>query len=112
KVTTPFYAGKLTWGINTNNTLTLSTFGDFTKQEGFLLRINAAVPDNALGANLDSFRGTIETGGHNYTARLNSTITPNMVGEFMFGLHLQRANTIPTASVGDVPLNRANSSAR
>jgi hypothetical protein len=35
KITTPFYAGKLTWGINTNNTFTFSTFGDFTTQEGF-----------------------------------------------------------------------------
>jgi outer membrane receptor protein involved in Fe transport len=108
KVKTPFYAGKLTFGINTNNTLTLSTFGDFTKQEGFLFRINARVPDNGFGANLDSFRGTIETGGHNYTARLNSTITPTWIGEFMFGLHLQRANTIPAASVANISLNQDN----
>jgi len=108
KVTTPFYAGKLTWGLNSNNTLTLSTFGDFTKQEGFLFRVNARVPDNGFGANLDSFRGTIETGGHNYTARLNSTITPTWIGEFMFGLHLQRANTIPVASVANTALNLDN----
>lgn len=108
KVNTPFYAGKLTFGINTNNTLTLSTFGDFTKQEGFLFRINARVPDNGFGANLDSFRGTIETGGHNYTARLNSTITPTWIGEFMFGLHLQRANTLPAASVAGTSLNLDN----
>ena len=108
KVTTPFYAGKITWGVNTNNTLTLSTFGDFTKQEGFLFRVNARVPDNGFGANLDSFQGTIETGGHNYTARLNSTITPTWIGEFMFGLHLQRANTIPAASVADIALNLDN----
>jgi len=108
KVTTPFYAGKLTWGVNTNNTLTLSTFGDFTKQEGFLFRVNARVPDNGFGANLDSFRGEIQTGGHNYTARLNSTINPTWIGEFMFGLHLQRANTIPAASVAGVALNLDN----
>jgi len=108
KVTTPFYAGKITWGVNSNNTLTLSTFGDFTKQEGFLFRVNARVPDNGFGANLDSFRGTIETGGHNYTARLNSTITPTWIGEFMFGLHLQRANTIPSAGVAGTSLNLDN----
>jgi hypothetical protein len=33
KITTPFYAGKLTWGINDKNTFTFSTFGDFTKQK-------------------------------------------------------------------------------
>src|SRR6266516_829707 len=108
KVKTPFYAGKLTWGVNPNNTLTLSTFGDFTKQEGFLFRLNARVPDNGFGANLDSFRGTIETGGHNYTARLKSSIRPTMVGEFMFGWHLQRANTIPAASVAAIALNADN----
>ena len=108
RVTTPFYAGKITWGVNTANTLTLSTFGDFTKQEGFLFRVNARVPDNGFGANLDSFRGRIETGGHNYTARLNSTITPTWIGEFMFGLHLQRANTIPVASVAGTALNLDN----
>src|SRR5215208_1773631 len=31
KITTPFYSGKLTWGINQSNTFTFSTFGDFTK---------------------------------------------------------------------------------
>ena len=108
KVTTPFYAGKLEWALNNNHRLTFSTFGDFTKQEGFLFRINARVPDNGFGANLDSFRGTIETGGHNYTARLNSTIKPTMIGEFMFGWHLQRANTIPAASVAGVSLNTDN----
>ena len=108
KVTTPFYAGKIEYAVNTNNRLTFSTFGDFTKQQGFLFRINARVPDNGFGANLDSFRGTIQTGGHNYTARLNSTIKPTMIGEFMFGLHFQRANTIPAASVANVALNADN----
>jgi outer membrane receptor protein involved in Fe transport len=98
KITTPFYSGKITWGVNTNNTLTLSTFGDFTKQQGFLFG------SSGFGADPDIFRGEIQTGGHNYTARLNSTITPNWIGEFAFGLHFQRANTIPAASVATVPL--------
>ncbi|MDX6613747.1 MAG: hypothetical protein QOD75_2933 [Blastocatellia bacterium] len=98
KITTPFYSGKITWGLNSNNTLTLSTFGDFTKQEGFLFG------SSGFGADPDIFRGEIQTGGHNYTARLNSTITPNWIGEFAFGLHFQRANTIPAASVSTVPL--------
>jgi outer membrane receptor protein involved in Fe transport len=101
KITTPFYAGKLTWGINDNNTFTFSTFGDFTKQEGFLFQLNARVPSNGFGANVESFQGTIETGGHNYTTRLNSTLSKNWIGEFMFGLHLQRANTIPVAQVAN-----------
>ncbi len=105
KITTPFYAGKLTWGINSNNTFTFSTFADFTKQEGFLFRVNARIPDSGFGANLDSFRGIIETGGHNYTARLNSNITSNWIAEFMFGLHFQRANTSPESSVANESLN-------
>jgi outer membrane receptor protein involved in Fe transport len=99
KITTPFYSGKLTYGINQNNTFTFSTFGDFTKQEGFLFG------GNGFGADPASFLGTLETGGHNYTARLNSTITPTWIGEFSFGLHFQRANTIPDASVANLPAN-------
>ncbi|HEU0251892.1 MAG TPA: TonB-dependent receptor, partial [Pyrinomonadaceae bacterium] len=36
EITTPFYAGKLTWNPNQNHQFTFSTFGDFTKQEGHL----------------------------------------------------------------------------
>jgi outer membrane receptor protein involved in Fe transport len=95
KITTPFYAGKLTWGINDRNTFTFSTFGDFTKQEGFLFGLNARVPNSGFGANLDSFRGTIKTYGTNYTGRLNSVFGNNWIGEFMFGLHKQTADTTP-----------------
>ncbi len=89
EITTPFYAGKITFTPNNNHTLTLSTFGDFTKQEGHLFGFNG------FGSNLASFRGTTETGGSNYAVRLNSTFTPNFIGEFSGGLHFQRANTIP-----------------
>jgi outer membrane receptor protein involved in Fe transport len=104
QLTTPFYAGKLTYAVNNNHTLTLSTFGDFTKQKGFLFGINAVGAGSGFGADLNSFRGEIQTGGHNYTARLNSTITPTWIGEFSFGLHFQRANAIPEASVANTPL--------
>ena len=96
--------GKLTWGINQNHIFNFSTFGDFTRQEGFLFRINSRVPDNGFGADPDSFRGTIETGGQNYAFRLNSTFSPTFIGEYNFGLHLQRANTIPASSVADTSL--------
>ncbi len=98
KINTPFYSGKLTWAINQKNTFTFSTFGDFTKQEGFLFG------GSGFGANPDSFQGTIETGGHNYIARENMSIGNNMTAEFAFGLHFQRANTIPLASQLSVPL--------
>jgi outer membrane receptor protein involved in Fe transport len=89
KITTPFYAGKLTWGINDNHTFTFSTFADYTKQEGHLFGFSG------FGANLGSFRGTTETGGSNYAFRLNSVFNQNFIGEFSAGLHYQRANTIP-----------------
>jgi outer membrane receptor protein involved in Fe transport len=98
KINTPFYSGKLTWAINQKNTFTFSTFGDFTKQEGFLFG------GSGFGATPDSFQGTIETGGHNYIARENMSIGNNMTAEFAFGLHFQRANTIPLASQLSVPL--------
>jgi outer membrane receptor protein involved in Fe transport len=94
KVTTPFYSGKVTWGINQNHTLTFSTFGDFSKEEGFLYG-SANLGVSGFGNDPASFRGTIERGGSNYTTRLNSVFTPNFIGEFAFGLHLQRLNTIP-----------------
>jgi outer membrane receptor protein involved in Fe transport len=89
EITTPFYAGKLTWGINQNHTFTFSTFGDFTRQEGFLFG------QHGFGAREDAFRGTVETGGSNYAFRLNSVFSPTWTGEFSAGLHFQRANTLP-----------------
>src|SRR5262249_23094112 len=69
-------------------------FGDFTKQQGFLFG------GSGFGINPTSFRGEIQTGGHNYTARMNSTIRSTWIAEFAFGLHFQRANTIPDATSG------------
>ncbi|HWS86290.1 MAG TPA: TonB-dependent receptor [Pyrinomonadaceae bacterium] len=94
EVTTPFYSGKVTWGINQNHTLTFSTFGDFSKEEGFLYG-SANLGVSGFGNDPSSFRGRIERGGSNYTTRLNSVFTPNFIGEFAFGLHLQRLNTLP-----------------
>jgi outer membrane receptor protein involved in Fe transport len=98
KVTTPFYAGKITWQPSQNHVFNFSTFGDFTKQEGFLFG-NAG-----YGSDVASFRGETQTGGHNYAFRLNSTFTPNFIGEFSGGLHFQRANTLPEASVAGTEL--------
>jgi hypothetical protein len=96
KVTIPFYAGKVTWAINSRNTFTVSTFGDFTKVDGFLA--TAALTNvNGFGDDITAFEGRQETGGHNYAFRLNSTITNNFIAEFSGGLHFQRANTIPRA---------------
>jgi outer membrane receptor protein involved in Fe transport len=104
KVTTPFYAGKVTYGVSQKHILTVSTFGDFTKQEGFLQTGFPMDRDarNGFGADPNSFLGTIETGGHNYAVRLNSTFSPNFIGEFSFGAHIQRANTIPDNSVANI----------
>jgi outer membrane receptor protein involved in Fe transport len=96
KVTIPFYAGKVTWAINGRNTFTASTFGDFTKVDGFLA--TAALNNvNGFGDDITAFEGKQETGGHNYAFRLNSTISNNFIAEFSGGLHFQRANTIPRA---------------
>jgi outer membrane receptor protein involved in Fe transport len=95
KVTIPFYAGKITWAINSKNTFTASTFGDFTKVEGFLAT-GALNNVNGFGNDVRAFTGLQQTGGHNYAGRLNSTISNNFIAEFSGGLHFQRANTIPT----------------
>lgn len=98
KINTPFYSGKLTWAVNQNNTVTFSTFGDFTKQTGFLFG------GSGFGTNLNSFNGQIETGGHNYIGRWNSSFSSTFTGEFAVGLHFQRANTLPDATVADQSL--------
>src|SRR5262249_39106454 len=97
-ITTPFYAGKITYGLSQKHILTFSTFSDFTKQEGFMFG------NSGFGADPNSFRGRIESGGHNYTVRMNSTFSPRFVGEFTFGAHLQRFNTIPLDSVAGTEL--------
>ncbi|HEX8097171.1 MAG TPA: TonB-dependent receptor, partial [Pyrinomonadaceae bacterium] len=97
KVATPFYAGKLTYALNRNNVFTFSTFGDFTRQAGFLLATSG------FGSDPNSFTGRVERGGHNYAFRLNSSITPTWTGEFSAGLHFQRFNLTPEADVLDTP---------
>lgn len=98
KITTPFYSGKITYGINDNNIFNFSTFGDFTKQEGFLFG------GSGFGANENSFQGVQETGGTNYAFRLNSTFNQNFVAEFSTGLHFQRNRITPDDTVAGTRL--------
>jgi outer membrane receptor protein involved in Fe transport len=107
KVTTPFYAGKLTYAPKQRHVLTVSTFGDFTRVNGFRVNIsNNVVPNggtlSGFGANPDSFIGTGELGGDNYSVRLNSTFSSRWIGEFAFGIHRQRNNLLPPGALGDV----------
>ena len=95
QVTTPFYAGKVTWGISDKHTLNVSTFGDFTTVDGFLA--TAALNNvSGFGSDANAFKGKTETGGQNYTVRLNSAFSPRFIAEIALGLHYQRANSIPT----------------
>jgi outer membrane receptor protein involved in Fe transport len=105
KVSTPFYAGKITWAVNQNNTATFSTFGDFTTIEGFQINQTGSTGGSSNGFGVDprSFLGTTKSGGHNYAARLNSVITPNWIGEFSVGLHYQRYNRTPTEGFESQP---------
>jgi len=101
KVTIPFYAGKITWALNGRNTFTASTFGDFTKVDGFLAvhtASNILTNVNGFGDDITAFEGTNKTGGQNYAFRLNSTVTNNFIAEFSAGLHFQRASVTPRAT--------------
>jgi outer membrane receptor protein involved in Fe transport len=104
RVTTPFYAAKLTYAPNDRHTVTFSTFGDFTKINGFLVNMSGNVMAlggslSGFGADPDSFSGLGELGGDNYTGRLNSTFRSNWIGEFAFGMHRQRNNLHPSANL-------------
>lgn len=101
KIKTPFYSGKLSWIVNNNNTFTFSTFGDFTSEKGHLYAQNLLII-NGFGVDEGAFQGTHDTGGQNYSARLNSNIRQNWIGEFSFGLHKQRNNVIPDTGL-DIP---------
>jgi hypothetical protein len=104
KITTPFYAGKLTYALNQRNTLTFSTFGDFTKIVGFRASVSGAGDSvrSGFAADLNSFITKAQLlGGNNYAIRLNSTITPKWIGEFAFGAHSQRNNSSPPANMLD-----------
>jgi outer membrane receptor protein involved in Fe transport len=101
-VTIPFYAGKVTWGISPNHTLTVSTYSDFSKVEGFLA---TAALNNVSGFGSDprAFQGTQETGGHNYSFHLNSAFSPRFLAEIYGGLHFQRNNTTPLSDSLSAP---------
>ncbi|HEX3085115.1 MAG TPA: TonB-dependent receptor, partial [Pyrinomonadaceae bacterium] len=96
KVSIPFYAGKMTWAVNNKNTVTGSTFGDFTTIDGFQATggLNNV---SGFGDDINAFVAHAQIGGHNYAVRLNSTIRTNFIAEFSGGLHFQRQNQIPQA---------------
>jgi outer membrane receptor protein involved in Fe transport len=107
KVTTPFYAGKVTWAISDKHTLNISTFGDYTKVDGFLA--NGALTNvSGFGSDPTAFQGIQETGGQNYSFRLNSAFTPRFIAEISSGLHFQRANIIPSSGSASAPLIQDN----
>src|SRR5436309_6002247 len=95
KVTIPFYAGKVTWAVSNSNTFTVSTFGDFTKLDGFYAT-QALTNTSGFASDPSSQLARQETGGHNYAFRLNSTISPTFIAEISSGLHYQRNNIIST----------------
>src|SRR5207247_2365588 len=97
KVTIPFYAGKVTWAVNNTNTFTASTFGDFTKIDGFFAT-QALTNTSGFASDPASQLALQEQGGHNYSFRLNSNISPTFIAEISSGLHFQRNNIIPKNS--------------
>jgi len=102
KVTTPFYAGKVTWALTDKHTLNVSTFGDYTTVDGFLA--NGALANvSGFGSDATAFQGKQQTGGQNYSFRLNSAFTPRFIAEISAGLHFQRANTIPSSGSAAAP---------
>ena len=106
-VTTPFYAAKLTYAPNERHTITFSTFGDFTKVNGFRVSVSGNVQAaggtfSGFGANPDSFVGDEKLGGDNYTVRLNSTLNSNWISEFSIGIHRQRNEAPAPANLAQV----------
>src|SRR5262249_24382913 len=106
-VNIPFYPGKITLGLNPNPPFTFATYADFTKGDGFLA--TAALNNvSGFGSDPTGFQGKQETGGHNYSFRMNSAFTPHFLAEFYGGLHFQRNNITPVADSLSVPLIQDN----
>ncbi len=97
KVTIPFYAGKVTWAPNNTNTFTASTFGDFTKIDGFFAT-QALTNTSGFASDPASQLALQEQGGHNYSFRLNSNISPTFIAEISSGPSRQGFQRQPTAT--------------
>ena len=95
KQETNYYAGKLTFTLNSNHTLVGTAFGDPTTLDGWLIRGIGATPAEAGSALRKA-----DTGSSNLNLRYNGIISPDWLVEANVGQH-KRDNTLgPATDIG------------
>ena len=85
-VTTPFYAGKLSWQPHQNHRFIASTFSDVTTLEG------GNPFSSGFSTDLRYLQVRRRTGGPNYTFRYEGVLSNRLVTQARLGLHYQRDN--------------------
>src|SRR6266568_2288213 len=80
-VTSNRFAGKLTWKLSENHTLTGSAFGDPTTRDGNIFAI--AGPES-------TWKGTLDTGGTDFVGRYDGVITSSFLIRAMAGRHKEK----------------------
>jgi len=80
------YAGKLTWTINSSNTLIGTVFGDPTDDVG------AVAP--VIGPPT-TYNGTVTVGGTDFGARYQGTLSSNFLLTGQFAYHNEKVDTLP-----------------
>ena len=92
------YSGKVTWTVNSNNTLVISSFGDPTTRDGWLA--GSTTGNSTPNADESSALRTIREGGHNFGAKYNAILSPTWLLEATVGWHGQRADTEAATETG------------
>ncbi len=92
---TTFYAGKLTWSASPNHNFVFTTFGDPTKEKGWLIRGVNAAPALESSANRKN-----DVGSNNVNARYTGVITQSFLAEVNVGEHKRNNNLGPNSATG------------
>jgi outer membrane receptor protein involved in Fe transport len=82
KINRDLFAGKLTWRLNADNTLTGSIFGDPSKSDG---------DQFAISGPPSTWQGTQDTGSTDITARYDGTFGSSFLVRAMYGKHKEKS---------------------
>ncbi len=80
------YSGKLTWTINSSNTLIGTVFGDPTDDTGAVGVVNGPPT---------TYNGTVTVGGTDFGARYQGTLSSKVLVTGQFGYHHENVDTLP-----------------
>jgi outer membrane receptor for Fe3+-dicitrate len=91
KITTDLFAGKLTWKLTANHTITASLFGDPNTTDGAIFNISGTQ---------DTWKGTLDQGSTDYVARYDGVLSNSFMVRAQYGRHKDKV--IPGGSGRDI----------